>query len=314
MASYDTKHGLRNRWEADYRALGRSRIGRAGLRALFVFPYRPAKTHEDCPQTEHMEAADSATERPTDSGDPMGSPEGENPPKKANCNVRYALGKEFMLFRIRDGEGQPWRACHGTEKGHVADSICHRYERLIGFVRPNQAEIESDPLVQQAYRDMREEEQCSGSAHQDRVNRWSIFERYLRVRHPQSPYCLWLQSLLSTLESHGSQHFHPQHGKFLAPPEGLTLTYVKNLRKDQLEPLKCGAVPDHKYEGIKSACGAIVGTMEEMRCAEKSPTHCSDVRSPRTLAARARHPRSPHCLACRRRPPCCAPARNRSKS
>jgi hypothetical protein len=28
MASYDTKHGLRNRWEADYRALGRSRIGR----------------------------------------------------------------------------------------------------------------------------------------------------------------------------------------------------------------------------------------------------------------------------------------------
>jgi hypothetical protein len=30
MPSYDTKDCLRNRWEAGYRALGRSRIGRAG--------------------------------------------------------------------------------------------------------------------------------------------------------------------------------------------------------------------------------------------------------------------------------------------
>ena len=37
MASYDTKDGLRNRWEADYRALGSRASAERGLNALNAF-------------------------------------------------------------------------------------------------------------------------------------------------------------------------------------------------------------------------------------------------------------------------------------
>ncbi|KAL1528703.1 hypothetical protein AB1Y20_010037 [Prymnesium parvum] len=66
------------------------------------------------------------------------APEGETPSAKEKRieQQAYALGVQFMIFRLRGDNG--WKSCEGVTPGHIADSMHHRYQRLVGFKQVNQ--------------------------------------------------------------------------------------------------------------------------------------------------------------------------------
>ena len=151
--------------------------------------------------------------------------------------------------------------------GRVADSLNHRYARVVGFMRHNQSAIDDDPACAAAYAFMDQVE--LEHSHAARIERFAIFERYVLERHAQSAYAAYLGRLRADSESHEQGEFHEKLA-FMAPPEELVVAFIANLRKDSK-----GEVPPHKYEGIKALCGAITGTCLEF--GSPSPCHCDQI-------------------------------------
>ena len=72
-----------------------------------------------------------------------------------------------MLFRIM-GE-HTYVRCEGTDVGHVADSVVHRFDREIGFLSKNQAAIDADELVRSTYEALRNDP-AKTISHEQRVH------------------------------------------------------------------------------------------------------------------------------------------------
>ena len=74
---------------------------------------------------------------PSEDDDPL-EDHGPRRSKKA-----AAVGWVYMLFRIFV-VGKGYKTCNGKTHGHVADSRIHRFERLFGFTRDEQDDIDAD--------------------------------------------------------------------------------------------------------------------------------------------------------------------------
>mmetsp|Transcript_17222 Transcript_17222/g.36455 ORF Transcript_17222/g.36455 Transcript_17222/m.36455 type:complete len:502 (+) Transcript_17222:36-1541(+) len=189
------------------------------------------------------------------------APEGETPSAKEKRieQQAYALGVQFMIFRLRVDDG--WVSCEGGTPGHIADSVHHRYQRLVGFKQVNQEAIDADARATQAYRDMQTDPDVA-RAHEQRVYRLSLFERYVQERHAESAYVAFLNQLKVECISL-SNGVAPRRINFMRPPDELLTTYMMNLRKDQLMPTVHGPNPDHSANTIKAYLGALTAACDE---------------------------------------------------
>ena len=195
----------------------------------------------------------------------------------------YAPGKEWMQHRILDG-GR-YKACHGTVSGHIADSISHRYDREVGFERPNQEAIRQDVRMARFY-----EQRPAGpektKSHEQRVTRYSLLERYALEYHPEHSWVVYLRSLLADLED--PERMEGTSKRYLAPPSELVVTWCLSLREGfgGTEPAGAGGDEDERISNtgglrassIKTYVGGVTATCMEFGLIENEcPTHCSDL-------------------------------------
>lgn len=197
------------------------------------------------------------------------------PSPAKRCKIVHAVGEQFMLHRQWNEDSQSWDVCGGTDFGRVADSIVHRYARKVGFERHNQAQIDMDPVASAAYAEIDASDDAKGQSHPKRVERVSIFERYVQARHPDHEYVRYLRELLRKSSS-DADGLPEAKLAFVSPPEELVVSFVWNLRKDKVAPINEGTKPDHKYEGIKAYTGAITGMCQEFG-SSVFPCHCEQI-------------------------------------
>ena len=176
-----------------------------------------------------------------------GAPDGGRAKKMSK--QAYAPGKTFMLFRkaAEDGGFEP---CEGTDPEHMPDSIVHRFDREVGFVRPNQTAIDADELISSTYAAMRNNREKL-AVYSQRVRIFALFERYVQTAHPGHAWVQWLHGLAGAEE-----HELDVRVSYEMPPTELITTWAQNLRNG----MPSLDMPKHKGSSIKTYLGGISGT------------------------------------------------------
>ena len=191
-------------------------------------------------------------------------------------------GAPFMIFRVLlgivttvasvDTVRWLWQRCTGTTEGHVSDSFVYRYEREVGFLRRDAAEEAADARIAAARERLRQDNAGKIKSHDQRVNRFSYFERYCLDKHPDHEWCVWLRSL-----GNGGDHtpdeatlaeLRRDRLEFMAPTEGLVTAYAQALRNN---PDGDSYIEMHKGGTIRVYVGAIGACCKEFHA--EPPTH-----------------------------------------
>jgi len=90
-----------------------------------------------------------------------------------------------MVFRISVAvSGGPavmnqWQRCESTRSGHAADSVVHRYQREVRFMRPDNAEEVADDAIRKARDQVAQSGVGQIKSHHQRVYNFALFERYV---------------------------------------------------------------------------------------------------------------------------------------
>ena len=130
-----------------------------------------------------------------------------NPNKsRARANKRKIMpvtGMAHRLYRvpIQPGDLTQWKRATITTKGRHLDSVCHRYEREIGFRRSNAAtNLAMDEPLAAAERAINKVTYKPNST-DDRGISQSYFECFVLENHSTDPYAEFLGRLLSKMNS-----------------------------------------------------------------------------------------------------------------
>lgn len=186
----------------------------------------------------------------------------------------FAPGKEHMLHAVWDDELGVLKPCHGTTDGHIADNHVFRYHRHVGFLRHNQAVLDADDALAEIYRDLRCNTKKAKSYNQ-RVERFSMFLRYILDRWPGHSYCAYIRKLNDDALQHFAAFKRRQQGgagvalelparvAFELPPEELCAAWALNLRKDEAVPYRPAHDVDHCAGTIKQYLAKISATVTE---------------------------------------------------
>ena len=184
---------------------------------------------------------------PSETDDPL-EDHGPRRQKKAP-----AVGQQHMLFRIFV-EGEGYRTCSGREPGHVADSRVHRLERVIGFKRDEQDDIDEDVEAARLHEVLRDAAANSNKYEKHATNQ-AYLERYMLERHPASDYAKWLARIeeLSSSKPTAARGRPAKKLEFMQPPHYLTTSWGMNLRKDATVPLRVARLPHHASGEFRSS-------------------------------------------------------------
>ena len=109
--------------------------------------------------------------------------------QKVTHGVASAVGQVFMLFRLFV-VGAGYRTCAGNVAGHVADSRVHRFERVVGFKRDEQDDIDADSEAARLH-DLLRAGGVDSEKHQAHATNHAYLERYVLERHSSSEYAKW---------------------------------------------------------------------------------------------------------------------------
>jgi hypothetical protein len=183
-----------------------------------------------------------------------------------------APGVQFMVFRRWDVSAAKFVACGKADDGAQADNRHALYERVVGFRRHNQARIDRSEQVAAMYEELRNDP-AKAAAYNQRVEGFSLFERFVLERRPDDEYAVYLDKL-ANLESESDGPI-----AFEIPPEDLVIAWAMNLRKDAINPFAPGFEVDHVYGTIKTYLSRISGTVKEFRGKDaSSPSNCAILR------------------------------------
>ena len=163
-----------------------------------------------------------------------------------------------------------WKRCgfrgtDGQQVHHAPDSRVHRYEREHGFSKPDQAEIDADSVAQET-QDVLRGAMPGGNGHQTRVQKWSMFERYVLMRHSKSLYAKFLFEC-EKVDTAAARL------AFVAPPPHLVTCYAVYLRYGDTAQNSTGTRDKHG-NSIKTYVSAITGTCYEFGVSD--PPHAKN--------------------------------------
>jgi hypothetical protein len=187
-------------------------------------------------------------------------------------DVYAAPGVHFMIFRRWDVSAAKFVACGKAEDGASSDNRHALYERAVGFRRHNQERIDRSEATRAMYEELRNDP-AKAAAYNQRVEGFSLFERFVLERRPTDEYAVYLGKL-ANLESESDGPI-----AFQIPPEDLVVAWSLNLRKDVKNPFAPGFEVDHVYGTIKTYLSRISGTVKEF-CGKdaSSPSNCAILR------------------------------------
>ena len=141
------------------------------------------------------------------------------------------FGMQHSLHRRRRAVDGQWESCTPSDPGHQPDSGVHRFSRVVGFtVGAEERQIlETDALAAAAEASTRNRDRTV--SHHEVVYRWSLFERYLLVHHPNTEYTRYIARLCMLASDEEEQMHHDVTNiTFRAPPAVLLIAYAKMLR------------------------------------------------------------------------------------
>lgn len=164
------------------------------------------------------------------------------------------FGAGWMLHRRWEATAG-WVICNSTDQGHEPDSGVHRFDRVHGYaIGQDEAElVQRNAAAAEAERASRRRNKQS--SHQQIVQRFSFFERYMLEFHPEEPYTVWLRSIRAA----ALDPYLTERVAFKAPPPLLLLAYVRYLRKKDPAQEK----PDRKYNTILAYINSISSVLRE---------------------------------------------------
>ena len=195
-----------------------------------------------------------------------------SPRDAAHESQDLLFGASFMIHRrFVDNE---WQSCGPKDEGHEPDSGVHRYDRVHGFaVSPDElALLGRNPEVAEAER--RARAASKQVSHQETVERWSIFERFLLEFHPEEPYTAFIRACRAQ-SADPEEPLVADRLRMSAPPALLLLAYIQKLRGEPDSP-------DRKWATIRAyGQNAITSVLHEFSTPGPWPT--KDVRVLRTL-------------------------------
>ena len=125
---------------------------------------------------------------------------------------------EHRLYKVKGADGA-WHSCSKSTKGRKTDCIVEWYSRNVGFAQPQDAEMAADKSGKMA--EAMEKLSARGDdhvkSHEDIIQKYAIFERWLLDEFPLDPHAKWLASLrVETKKVEFQVHFaflhHPSTG------------------------------------------------------------------------------------------------------
>jgi hypothetical protein len=153
-----------------------------------------------------------------------------------------------------------FRGTDGQQVHHAPDSRVHRYEREHGFSKSDQAEIDADSVAQDVLRGA----MPGGNGHQTRVQKWSMFERYVLMRHTKSLYAKFLFEC-EKVDTAAARL------AFVAPPPHLVTCYAVYVPALWRYGAESTGTRDKHGNSIKTYVPAITGTCYEFGVSETPP-------------------------------------------
>jgi hypothetical protein len=170
-------------------------------------------------------------------------------------NPWYCPGKQFFLFKRWCVERNVYSSCESTHPDRMADNRHVRYDRIIGFVRHNQAVMDNNERIAAMYAELRAAPKAQ-EAFEQKVERFSLFERYVLERWPKDTYCDYLREL-ERCSSYTNTIVYQK------PPEHLVIDWALNLRKDKIKPYREADLVDHVYSTIRVYLASVNGTVQD---------------------------------------------------
>ena len=168
--------------------------------------------------------------------------------------------EKYKLYRVctidtgnseNNKVSQTWRTGSKESMHRRPDSYIYQYSRNERFLRDDHEEEEGDKMIKAARDDLHASGDGQIKSHEQRVTRFSYFELYCLVHHPDHAWSKWLLTLTSC----------ENKVKFIAPSKGLVTAYGKYLRKDM----------KHKGGAIRVYVGSITSVCKEFGV-DESPT------------------------------------------
>ena len=112
-------------------------------------------------------------------------------PAREKAVPYYAPGVKFMVWKRWDDAAGKLVCCEGSHPDHVVDNRHALYDRVVGFRRANQEAINANPHIGELYATLRAEPKWR-NAYEQRVEGFSLFERFVLERWPEEAYSRYL--------------------------------------------------------------------------------------------------------------------------
>jgi hypothetical protein len=202
--------------------------------------------------------------------------------------IEAVTGRVHRVYRVRTRPCHPvskavdnteWKRCPITTRRRELDSLCHRFNREIGFDRQNAAPIPAGDARQIAAQNFVNKVTYKPKSTVDRTNTQSYFECFVLEHHRNDEYALFLVRIKAVLDLDPTERVD-SHETMLEPSDSLLVSWILHLRQDADELVED---PATGIRGRKNKAGTIAkhlsylsGTLLELLGQKRSKSPLMD--------------------------------------